>query len=90
MRVSLQQKSGKTGMENIAAVRIPDHPLGAAAGATLSRTTVAHGKLTAPWPAHPIKAGIHAAPPEGWQWANLSQKIVVDHETFPGFLRLYR
>jgi len=48
MRASLQQKNGKTEMENIAAVRILDQPLGAAAGATLSRSTVAHGKLTAP------------------------------------------
>jgi hypothetical protein len=35
MRASLQQKNGKTEMENIAAVRIRDQPLGAAAGAAL-------------------------------------------------------
>ncbi len=62
MRASLQQKNGKTEMENIATVRIRDQPLGAAAGAALSPAAIAHGKLTAPSLAHPISATIHAAP----------------------------
>jgi len=62
MRASLQQKNGKTEMENIATVRIRDQPLGAAAGAALSPAAIAHGKLTAPSFAHPISATIHAAP----------------------------
>ena len=62
MRASLQQKNGKTEMENIATVRIRDQPLGAAADAALSPAAIAHGKLTAPSLAHPISATIHAAP----------------------------
>jgi hypothetical protein len=60
MRVLLQQKSDKTGMEkHRRGCEYWTKPLGAAAGATLS--IVAHAKLTAPSPAHPIRAGIHTA-----------------------------
>jgi hypothetical protein len=61
MRASLQQKNGKTEMENIAAAGTLDQPLRAAAGAALSPATMAHRKLTAPSLAHPISATIHAA-----------------------------
>jgi len=83
MRASLQQKSRKTGMENIAAVRTLDQLLGAAAGATLS-TEQWLRNTNAPSLAHPIRTGIDTAH-EGCQWAQFVTEIVVGHETFSAF-----
>ena len=71
-------------MENIASVRLLDQLPGAAAGAALSRTTMAHGELTPPSLAHPISTGFTRRH-EGGHRPICHGKLLWATKHFPGF-----